>query len=124
VDIAGKKEDAVLVQREAYAGAMAFGVLGFWNVDGVALELAGELANFGWVENETLVLRPNPSMSESQRRALEMDYGMENGVLELVVKRAMRLYTLRRPGFIHEPKRLPLLNELKQLQLVALDSGN
>jgi hypothetical protein len=77
-----------------------------------------------WVENETLVLRPNPSMSEPQRRALEMDYGMENGVLELVVKRAMRLYTLRRLGFIHEPKRLPLLNELKQLQLVALDSGN
>lgn len=42
--------EAVSVEGEEDAGAEEFGVLGFGNVDGVALEFAGEAAEFGGVE--------------------------------------------------------------------------
>jgi hypothetical protein len=74
-----------------------------------------------WLLSETLVFRPNPSLAHAQSRALEMDYGMERGVLEIPVRRAMRIYTLRRLGFVRQAKQLPVLNELKQLQWVGVD---
>jgi len=49
-----------------------------------------------------------------------MDYGMEQGRLELSVRRAMSFYTLRRLGFIGEPLVPPMLNELQQLEWVAV----
>jgi hypothetical protein len=73
-----------------------------------------------WLESDTLVIRPSPALSAHQRTALEMDYGMENGSLELTVRRAMRLYTLRRLGFVKKRLRLPMLNELRELELVAV----
>lgn len=36
----------------------------------------------------------------------------------------MRLYTLRRLGFIKKPMQPPMLNELKELQWVGLDAGD
>lgn len=48
-----------------------------------------------------------------------MDYGMEGGRLVLDVRRAMRMYALRRLGFVQEPLKPPMLNELKQLQWVV-----
>ena len=42
-------------------------------------------------------------------------------ILELTVRRAMRLYTLRRLGFVKKQLRLPLLNELRELELVAIE---
>jgi hypothetical protein len=50
-----------------------------------------------------------------------MDYGMQDGRLELTVRRAMRIYTLRRLGFVAEPLQPPMLNELKQLKLVSIE---
>jgi hypothetical protein len=76
-----------------------------------------------WLESETLRFQPSAALSVNQRRALELDYGMEDGVLELSVRRAMRLYTLRRLGFIGEPCEPPMLNELKQLEWVRDSLG-
>ncbi len=72
-----------------------------------------------WLESETLVFQPSGALSAHQRTALAMDYGMEDGRLELTVRRAMRLYALRRLGFVAEPLAPPMLNELKQLEWVA-----
>ena len=69
-----------------------------------------------WVECETLCFQPSAAFSSSQRTALEMDYGMQDGRLELTVRRAMRIYALRRLGFVAEPLEPPMLNELKQLE--------
>ena len=41
---------------------------------------------------------------------------MEGGRLELTVRRAMRLYTLRRLGFVSEMLEPPMFNELEQLE--------
>lgn len=72
-----------------------------------------------WLENETLVFRPAPALSANQQKALEMDYGMKNGELTLTVRRAMRLYSLRRLGFVTEPMKPPMVNELGQLVWVG-----
>ncbi len=44
---------------------------------------------------------------------------MENGRLELTVRRAMRIYTLRRLGFVAEPLEPPMRNELGQLEWIG-----
>ena len=46
---------------------------------------------------------------------------MQDGRLELTVRRAMRIYALRRLGFVKKQLRLPMLNELRELQLVAIE---
>ncbi len=76
----------------------------------------GDEVDADWLACETLCFRPNPELSANQRTALEMDYGMQDGRLELTVRRAMRLYALRRLGFVAEPPEPPMLNELNQLE--------
>ena len=78
-----------------------------------------EMTDTDWLAIETLVFRPNSKLPNHQQTALEMDYGMEDRRLELPVRRAMRLYTLRRLGFVATPLEPPMLNELKQLEWVA-----
>jgi hypothetical protein len=77
---------------------------------------AKEGVDLDWLECETLVIQPNQALSANQRTALAMDYGMEDERLELTVRRAMRMYALRRLGFVSEPLEPPMLNELKQLE--------
>jgi len=74
-----------------------------------------------WLETEILRFRPHPDLSESQKTALEMDYGMENGAMSLPVRRAMKIYALRRLGFVGEPLEPPMTNELRQLEWVGVD---
>jgi predicted DNA-binding transcriptional regulator YafY len=68
-----------------------------------------------WIENVELQLRPNPGLDLGKKRALEMDYGMEDGQCILTVRKAMKIYTLRRLGFVGESMAPPMLNELKEL---------
>lgn len=75
-----------------------------------------ETVDADWLETEVLRVRPNPKLSSKRRRALEMDYGMVDGLLELTVRRAMRLYALRRLGFVKQPVAAPMFNELKELE--------
>jgi len=78
-----------------------------------------EVVDADWLETETLEFVPNKALSANQRIALEMDYGMQDGRLVLPVRRAMRMYALRRLGFVREPLKPPMLNELKQLEWVV-----
>lgn len=48
-----------------------------------------------WESEEVLSFSPADHFNASQRRAIEMDYRMENGVLEMKVRRAMKHYLLR-----------------------------
>ncbi|HBR93160.1 MAG TPA: hypothetical protein DEA90_03245, partial [Opitutae bacterium] len=64
-----------------------------------------------WIENVDLQLRPNPDLDAGKQRALEMDYGMEDGQCILTVRKAMKLYTLRRLGFVGESMAPPMVNE-------------
>lgn len=44
----------------------------------------------------SLHIIPNPNLSESQRKAIELDYGMENGEVVYKCRQALLFYTLRR----------------------------
>ncbi|EAQ65261.1 hypothetical protein MED121_18510 [Marinomonas sp. MED121] len=47
-----------------------------------------------WNEYKTFFLIPNPSLSLEQRRIIEIDYQMSNGVLAVSCRKALFLYTL------------------------------
>ncbi|MGF1531688.1 MAG: hypothetical protein ACFCU4_10070 [Puniceicoccaceae bacterium] len=70
-----------------------------------------------WHESTTLLIQPNPELREAKKVALEMDYGMVDGMLRLTVRRAFQIYTARRLGFVKDPKAVgyPLLNEMEEL---------
>lgn len=51
-----------------------------------------------WHNVITLVIVPNPGLSEGKKRVLELDYGMSDGRLELQCRQAFLFYTLKRLG--------------------------
>lgn len=50
-----------------------------------------------WVE---LTIGPHPSLSDGGRRAIELDYGMVNGIIKLGVREALSFYLKNRLGLI------------------------
>jgi hypothetical protein len=55
-------------------------------------------ADLEWNTAITLVLAPNPRLSEAHQRVIELDYGMENGELRFECRRALLLYVVRNLG--------------------------
>lgn len=51
-----------------------------------------------WHTVLTLVLAPRPDLSAGKKRVIELDYGMEDGQVELPCRQAFLFYTLRRLG--------------------------
>lgn len=56
-----------------------------------------------WHTEVVLEIGPHPDLSPTQRRAIEMDYGMENGRAQIPVRRALLYYTLKRLGLDTDP---------------------
>jgi hypothetical protein len=67
-----------------------------------------------WETEEILSFCPADHLNASQRHAIEMDYRMENGVLEMKVRRAMKHYLLRSLHVEH-PEQKPTDCHLKLL---------
>lgn len=80
-----------------------------------------DVVDADWLAVETLVFRASERLQPAQRTALEMDYGMEDGTLRFACRRAMRIYALRRLGFVKQRLAPPMLNELKQLEWIATE---
>lgn len=51
-----------------------------------------------WNTFLTLVLAPNPNLSPGRKHAIELDYGMNNGEVQLTCRQALLFYTLRSLG--------------------------
>lgn len=51
-----------------------------------------------WNTLVSLEIAPNPKLAPTAQRAIELDYGMSNGRLELTCRRALLFYTLKRLG--------------------------
>lgn len=64
------------------------------------MEPAGALADqdIAWNTLLTLVLAPNPRLSSGGQRAIELDYGMIDGEVQLTCRHALLFYTLKRLG--------------------------
>jgi hypothetical protein len=64
---------------------------------------ADATADRGWTQIITLRIGPHPELTPAQRRALELDYGMRKGALELKVRAALTYYALKRLGLDRAP---------------------
>lgn len=78
-----------------------------------------------WNRRITLIIRPNPTLPENRKKALSLDYGMVRNRLRLSVREALLVYSARRLGFVKDPEgnRLPMLNELQQLEWTEKQPG-
>lgn len=60
-------------------------------------------ADEAWHTKIVLEIGPHPDLSDNQRRAIEMDYGMEGGRAQIAVRRALLFYALKRLGLDTDP---------------------
>lgn len=77
-----------------------------------------------WQEEIFLEIGPHPELSVTQRRAIEMDYGMSDGKAQIPVLRALLFYTLKRLGLDTDPaarrpqdQQIVLLNHAQLLSM-------
>ncbi len=76
-------------------------------------------ADEAWHTEVVLEIGPHPDLSAPQRRAIEMDYGMEGGRAEIRVRRALLFYALKRLGLDTDPS----VRRPQDQQIVLLDGG-
>lgn len=60
-------------------------------------------ADRDWSESVMLQIAAHPELSENQRRVIELDYGMADGVAEIPVRKSLLFYTLKRLGLDTDP---------------------
>ena len=58
-----------------------------------------------WIETVAVVIAPHPGLSEEQKAAVSLDYGMTDGECTIEVRRAFLYYLLKRLGLIGDPGR-------------------
>jgi hypothetical protein len=71
-----------------------------------------------------LIIAPHPELSAGQRKAIELDYGMEDGKASIPVKRALLYYALKRLGLDTDPSaRRPQDQQIVLLNVGEVTSG-
>lgn len=65
------------------------------SIEGTKPDVARGADDRKWQHIVRLVLAPHPDLSEAQRRAIELDFGMTNGKCELKCRQAFLIYVLR-----------------------------
>ncbi len=60
-----------------------------------------------WHTKVTLRIGPHPRMKEGQRRAIERDFGMTNGVVNVISRVCLSYYVERQLGLDLEPAQVP-----------------
>lgn len=75
------------------------------------------LQDLEWHTNVDLILKPDDSLSPTQREGVEIDYGMKHGRVTVPCRQAMLFYTLRTLNF--EPNGTPRKGE-KQIVIANL----
>lgn len=56
-----------------------------------------------WQQYVTLEIGPHPDLSEKQKHIIALDYGMNSGKIDIIVRRAFLCYALRRLGLDTNP---------------------
>ena len=64
---------------------------------------ADQQSDTDWHSEVALEIGPHPDLSPTQRRAIELDYGMEDSRAQIPVRRALLFYALRRLGLDTDP---------------------
>lgn len=64
-------------------------------------------ADIEWQTQFTLRIGPHPGLSEEQRRTIEMDFGMENGTIEVTTSLTLAYYFERRLNLDLDANQIP-----------------
>lgn len=64
---------------------------------------ADSSSDVSWHTEVVLEIGPHPELSKTQQRAIEMDYGMEEGRVRIPVRHALLFYALKRLGLDTKP---------------------
>lgn len=71
-------------------------------------------ADKDWQDTVTLKIAPHPGLSDNQRKIVELDYAMSNGIAELQVRKCLLFYNLKRLGLDVDPE----LRRLSDQQII------
>jgi hypothetical protein len=77
------------------------------------------LADYEWHEKVEICIGPNPGLKKDQQRVVSTDYGMSNGELRIMVRRAFLFYFLKQLGLQTEG-----LNKSPEEQHIVLINQN
>jgi predicted DNA-binding transcriptional regulator YafY len=77
---------------------------------------ADPAADRGWHEEVTLKIAPHPDLKDGKRRAIELDFGMSGGAVEITTRVCLSIYLERHLGLDLDPKLIP--PERQQIVLV------
>jgi len=80
---------------------------------------ADPLNDAAWTNMVDVVLAPHPELREGQRRAIELDYGMQDGRVSFQTRQALLFYALRRLGLDRPAQGTP---QSQQIVLVNRDA--
>ena len=68
------------------------------DVRGTGPAAAGGAEDTGWARMVTFRIGPHPALTPAQKKAIELDYGMVKGALEMEVRTAFAYYVRKRLG--------------------------
>ncbi|MBF0108691.1 MAG: WYL domain-containing protein [Magnetococcales bacterium] len=84
-----------------------------------------------WHEVIDVRIGPHPGLTENQRKAIELDYGMENGEMVISVRKGFLFYFLKRLGLDLDPnvrqprhQQIVLLNRDEVFSAFSMTEGN
>lgn len=80
---------------------------------------ADPLNDAAWINIVDVVLAPHPELEEGQRRAIELDYGMQDGRVSFQTRQALLFYVLRQLGLDRPAQGTP---QSQQIVLVNRDA--
>ncbi|WP_081055879.1 WYL domain-containing protein [Burkholderia pseudomultivorans] len=68
--------------------------------------------DMAWNTVLSLLIAPNPGLSLGGQRAIELDYGMKDGQVELKCRQALLFYSLKRLGLMHQSESRPEVQQI------------
>lgn len=81
-------------------------------IEGVKADRDRAAEDDGWQKSVRLVIAPDPRLSEAQRKAIELDFGMTNGICELECRQALFFYVLRQLRLDQAPHESPIVQQI------------
>lgn len=74
-----------------------------------------------WRTNVRLAISPDPRLSPAQRQAIELDYDMVNGIVQLACRQALLLYVLRQLRLYEAPHESAMVQQIVLQNRAELD---
>jgi hypothetical protein len=96
-------------KRERFSDFVLARILG---IDGYEQGAADSGRDDQWHTVLTLILGPHPDLSPAKTRVMELDYGMQDGEVQLPCRQAFLYYTLRRLGLQSSEAPDPIVQQI------------